>query len=149
MPRGTKPLQRYTPLVAKTPLGNRTPMKASRPRPAVPAKNRAGVKVRAGEMCEAKLVGCLGRGTDVHHRITQKSGGRHGTARERHDRMSNTLLLCRVCHGWIGARPAEAYEMGLSLKEWQIPAMEPVLYRGEVKYLDDLGGVWDLDEVGA
>jgi hypothetical protein len=56
--------------------------------------------------CQAKLVGCTGKSTDVHH----KSG-----------RVGNNMLnigtwlsVCRSCHTWIEENPIEAKEMGFS-----------------------------------
>lgn len=46
-------------------------------------------------MCER----CLGRGCDVHHRQRRRAGG-HG--------IENLVYLCRTCHSWVHAHPAEA-----------------------------------------
>ena len=55
--------------------------------------------------CEAKLVGCTGGATDVHHKA-----GRG----ENHLKISTWLAVCRSCHTWIETNPAEAKELGLS-----------------------------------
>lgn len=157
-------MQRRTRLVSSTPLVRRSPLRdwpaldrkptgdrmplSRRHKPAVPTAVRATLEGRSGGVCEAKLIGCLGRATDPHHRITVKAGGRRGDARERHDRLSNVLHLCRLCHQWVTTRPAESREVGLALAEWQQPAMEPVLYRGGMAYLTDDGRVVPFEEVG-
>lgn len=68
-------------------------------------------------------------------------GGRKGEARERNNRLSNVLHGCRECHMWTHARPQEAYELGLMLRQWQDPAEEPVVRRGVLVYLHD-DGTW-------
>ena len=55
--------------------------------------------------CQAKLVGCTGKSTDVHHKA-----GR----RENHLKISTWLAVCRSCHNWIELNPVEAKELGLS-----------------------------------
>ena len=55
--------------------------------------------------CQAKLVGCTGVSTDVHHKA-----GRG----ENHNVMSTWIAVCRPCHTWIENHPAEAKELGLS-----------------------------------
>lgn len=145
-----KPIERRTPLRQVSGLKT-SAMKQKRPMPAVPVDVREALRVRAGEgfWCEAQLEGCQGQGIDPHHRITRGAGGRHREAKERSDRMSALLLLCRACHRWTHEHPAAAEPLGLLLPQSAIPAQVPVLYRGEPKYLDDAGGVWSLEEVGA
>lgn len=147
-------MKRRSPLQNKTPLCRRTPLsaKAAAGKPGrsrgVPVDTRTALAVRSGGRCEAALASCLGSATQAHHRITQKAGGRHGAAKERHDALANLLHLCEVCHAWITTRPTESLEVGLALREWHVPAQEPVLYRGTTVYLDDLGQVLDFEEVG-
>ena len=57
------------------------------------------------QTCQAKLVGCTGNATDVHHKA-----GRG----ENHLKMSTWLAVCRSCHSWITEHSKEAIEMGLS-----------------------------------
>lgn len=116
---------------------------------AVPKDVTAAIAGRSGGWCEMQLNGCLGQATDACHRIKRGMGGRHGAAEAESSRLSDVIHGCRVCHQWTHARPTESYEMGLMLHEGQDPAMEPVLYRNEVKYLDDFGGVHDFEDVGA
>ena len=55
--------------------------------------------------CEAKLVGCSTKATDVHHKA-----GRG----DNHLKISTWLAVCRSCHRWIEEHPEEAKELGLS-----------------------------------
>jgi hypothetical protein len=110
-------------------------------RPAVPPEVRGLLIARSGGWCEARLPMCAGGATDSHHRISQKSGGRHGTARDRHNRLSNLLDLCRPCHAWVTGNPTAAGVYGLALKEGDEPTECPVAYRNAVRYLADDGRV--------
>jgi hypothetical protein len=106
------------------------------------------VKGRSKGWCEAALPGCYGAAAEKHHRITQKMGGRNGTARRRSDRPSNVVHLCTWCHLTVTLRPGVGRRSGLSLRERQEPTAEPVLYRGELSYLDDAGGVHSFETAG-
>ena len=55
--------------------------------------------------CQATLVSCTGKATDVHHKA-----GRN----ENHLRVGTWLAVCRSCHQWITENSKEAIEMGLS-----------------------------------
>jgi hypothetical protein len=83
---------------------------------------------RSGGLCEMALAGCTGVATDPAHRISRKAGGRPD--RTKFDRLSNFVHACRRCHRWTHERPAEAYDLGLMLKEHQDPAAEPFAFRG-------------------
>jgi hypothetical protein len=120
-----------------------------RPSPAVPSQRRKTLAERSGEDCEARLDGCWGRATDPHHRVIRQRGGRQGAAKEQSDQLSGLLHLCRFCHDWVHEHPARSRELGLLLRQHQIPAQELVAYRGEPSYLDPLGRVWSAEEVGA
>lgn len=112
-------------------------------------RNRASDGGWTGDWCEIQLTGCRGLGVDPAHRIGQKRGGRHGDAYAENNRLSNILWSCRACHDWCHARPAEAEELGLALKEGCDPLAEPVVYRGRISYLTDDGRVLDYFEVPA
>jgi hypothetical protein len=60
----------------------------------------------ANPVCQAKLVGCTGEATDVHH-----AAGRVG---DNYLNMSKWRALCRNCHTWVENNPEEAKELGLS-----------------------------------
>jgi len=55
--------------------------------------------------CQAKLVNCTGKATDVHHKA-----GRG----ENHLKISTWLAVCRNCHTWIELNPVEAKDLGFS-----------------------------------
>jgi hypothetical protein len=56
--------------------------------------------------CEAKLLSCTAKSTDVHH-----MAGRVG---ENYLKIGTWLAVCRSCHTWIETNPEEAKELGLS-----------------------------------
>ena len=56
--------------------------------------------------CEAKLVGCTTKATDVHHKA-----GRIG---ENYLKIGTWLAVCRNCHRWIEDNPEAAKELNLS-----------------------------------
>lgn len=56
--------------------------------------------------CEAKLVGCTLKSTDIHHKA-----GRVG---ENYLKITTWLAVCRSCHKWIEENPNEAKELNLS-----------------------------------
>lgn len=72
--------------------------------------------ITAKPRCEAKLIGCTGTSTDVHHKA-----GRVG---ENYLKMGTWLSVCRSCHGWIETNPVEARELGLSESRLNIETNE-------------------------
>jgi hypothetical protein len=56
--------------------------------------------------CQAKLVGCTGKSTDIHH-----SKGRLG---DNYLNISTWFALCRACHSYLETNPEEAKELGFS-----------------------------------
>jgi AMMECR1 domain-containing protein len=56
--------------------------------------------------CQAKLVGCTGKATDVHHKA--------GRVSENYLNIQTWLAVCRQCHTWIETNPLEAKELGFS-----------------------------------
>lgn len=167
------PLPRYTALVAKTPLrrtswlrrsskstagsgatgeGGSVVSSAGRPRatrrqPAVPVDTAEQLRVRSQGWCEIQMEGCYGLAVHPHHRITTKSGGRHGAAKVEHDRLSDLLHVCWYCHDVVTGEPkwAKRWVNGWSLDENDIPAQRPVLYRGDLCFLDDAGEIHSFD----
>jgi hypothetical protein len=107
------------------------------------------VRERSGGRCEIGMDGCWGTARELHHRVTRKSGGRHGAASRRSDRASNLMHGCGRCHLIVTDHPRRAYRNGWSLREWQEPSQEPVLYRGGLVYLDEFGGVHSFEVAGA
>ena len=55
--------------------------------------------------CEAKVNGCTGESTDVHHK---RGRGKY------HLDERTFLAVCRNCHRWIEEHPKEAKQLGLS-----------------------------------
>ena len=148
-------LNRRKRLRSGAPPVRRTPMRRSQldpkpVRPAVPRDVRALVHDRAEGVCEVGLAQvCDWYGVEVHHRVTRKRGGRcSDEARAESDRLSDLLLACGLCHEAVHRAGRSAFYGGWRVHEGFDPAREPVLYRGDWRWLDDLGGVHDF-EVGA
>ena len=81
---------------------------------------RRSIKERANGMCEK----CgQQRGTEAHHRKNRSQGGGWD--------VSNLLLLCNACHGWITTHPKEAHESGWAVKSYEDPQTVPVLVIGQ------------------
>lgn len=148
------PLKRGAPLKAKTALRARTPLERSsvplkrapmvhRPRRRDTTALRTGLAKRSDGICEIQLPGCWGRAVDPCHRVGTKSGGRHGEAIERIDRLSNALHGCRYCHDWQKGKDnrRQAELNGWVLLEHEDPLTRTVKYRGRRARLDDAGGV--------
>jgi hypothetical protein len=150
MPPPSKPLKRYKPMKNGTKGLKRVRLVAARPKPAVPPARRKTLAERSGGVCEIGLPGCVVRAHHAHHRITQKAGGRHGAAKERHDQLSGLLHACWLCHEIVTNPPGSlrVYGLGLCLREWQVPSLVPVFYRGEMSYLSDDGSVASYEAVG-
>lgn len=69
------------------------------------------VKLRSGGLCEIRMVGCFGDGTDWHHRKLRSQGGPW--------HVQNGLQACRFCHGCVtntNGRRREYEENG-----WLVP----------------------------
>ena len=100
---------------------------------------RAIISDRADRYCER----CGGDiGTQIHHR---RPRGRGGTKRPETNQASNGLLLCARCHSKIESHRTEAYEYGWLVRQHEEPRDIPVLYRGTLVLLDDLGNVLDVN----
>lgn len=169
---GTKRLKTYSPLrpmsekrkaqlldagllltstfTSKLPEGG-APRRRSRGPHRIPGDVREVVRERSEGWCEIQLSGCAGRASQMHHRVTQKDGGRHGAALDRSDRPSNLLDACWFCHHVVTESPGASKQDGIgwSLEEWQEPLQELVLYRGDLSYIDDAGGVHSFEKAGA
>ena len=93
--------------------------------PMAPA--RPVVERRSGGMCER----CgAARATDKHHRKLRRHGD-HAPA--------NLVDLCRTCHNWVHAHPAEALLAGFMCPSWENPRLQPVKHAwlGRVLLVDD------------
>ncbi len=58
------------------------------------------------KFCQAKLTGCTGYATEVHHK--------KGRVGEDYLNISTWLAVCHNCHHWIEMHPEKAKELGLS-----------------------------------
>lgn len=102
----------------------------------VATKVRNQLRERSQGFCER----CgMARATNVHHRKNRSQLGGN--------ELSNLLHLCGSgttgCHGFITANPKLSYENGWSVKSHDDPATIPVMYRGFLVRLDDLGNMWE------
>jgi len=76
------------------------------------------------ERDEGKCRRCGREAQDCHHRKLKGMGGtadpvlKYGLA--------NLISLCRSCHNWIHAHPAESYEAGWLVHSWDDPALIPI-----------------------
>jgi 5-methylcytosine-specific restriction protein A len=63
-----------------------------------------------------KCVRCLGAANDVHHRKLRGMGGSKLL-----NTPSNLISLCRKCHNWTHAHPADSYNAGYLVHSWDNP----------------------------
>lgn len=73
-----------------------------------------------------KCVRCLGVAQDCHHRRVRGMGGSQDPAVTA---LANVVCLCRACHDYIHAHPAESYASGFLVHAGQDPAEVPVLVK--------------------
>lgn len=92
---------------------------------------RALVRDRAGYYCE--WLACRTPGTDIHHRLNRKAGGRNRAGHERVNSPAYLLLACRHHHDLVtsayGPRLREARDRGWLLTEDLDGEAVPVLTR--------------------
>lgn len=100
----------------------------------IPARVRALVLARAGDVCE--ICG-VGGALELHHRRYRSRGGKHTAA--------NLVALCgwgnhTGHHGWAHTDPL-AHDWGVSLHSWDDPLTSPLwsALRGAWGLLDDAG----------
>lgn len=107
-----------------------------------PAKVRKLVRMRAGDTCEWPACGRIG--TDYHHRLNRKSGGRHGQRKEQINAASWIVLACRPHHEYVTSPHGKAREdvkaRGWLLEEHQLAGEVPIRLDGGTFVLDDDGG---------
>jgi 5-methylcytosine-specific restriction protein A len=84
--------------------------------------------------------------TEIHHRRCRGMGS---TKREATNQPSNGLHLCNACHRFIESHRREALEQGWLVRQHDEPLDVPVLYRGTVVYLDNLGNMHDTPQEAA
>lgn len=106
-----------------------------------PARVRRLVRARADNTCEWPACGRVG--TDYHHRLNRKSGGRHGERREQVNSASWVVLACRPHHEYVtsphGAAREDVIARGWLLEEHQIAGEVPIRLDGGWVLLDDDG----------
>jgi 5-methylcytosine-specific restriction protein A len=101
---------------------------------------RSIVMERSSRWCER----CgLEMGRELHHRRPRGMGG---TKRPETNQPSAALWLCPGCHRDIESQRAEAFINGWLVRQPRNPLHVPVMYRGALVYLDDLGGLTDVVE---
>ncbi|MFC9432779.1 HNH endonuclease [Nocardia sp. NPDC057030] len=96
---------------------------------------RRKVWARSGRCCERCGIGCntfFRTAGEIHHRRNRSQGVDNSLA--------NLVLLCHLCHVWVGADPKAAATQGFHLEQGDIPEKTPVLYGGE--YTETYGRRW-------
>lgn len=89
-------------------------------------------------VCEVRQE-CEGAAAEhLHHRRPRQRGG---SRRPDTNMPSNSLAACAACHAWIESDRSAAYDNGWLVHQGESPSETPVLYRGALVLLDDLGGV--------
>lgn len=106
------------------------------------AATRSTVRTRAGHTCEWPDCGRVG--TDYHHRLGRKMGGRHGLKREQLNGPAWIVLACRADHDRVtsasGPVLVEVRAMGWVLTEHQDATEVAILTSHGWVVLDDAGG---------
>jgi hypothetical protein len=97
--------------------------KHSRSGPSVAVRRR--VLARAGLCCERCGIKCttfFRMVGEIHHRRTRSQGVDNS--------LSNLILLCHLCHVWVGSDPKVAHTQGFHLEHGEVPARTALLYGG-------------------
>lgn len=106
---------------------------------------RSTVRTRAGHSCE--WPGCGRVGTDYHHRLNRKMGGRYGLRREQINQPAWLLLVCRQHHEHVtsasGRTLVEVRAAGWVLTEHQDAREVAVRTSHGWVLMDDDGG-WEV-----
>ena len=77
-------------------------------------EQRPKVQRRSQGRCEARLPGCTGAATHVHHRKLRAQGGDNG--------LHNLLACCSSCHSRIHLHPFKSYGAGFLVRSTDDPA---------------------------
>lgn len=96
---------------------------------------RSLVLDRSGGRCEK--CGEFQSDAAMHHRRPRGAGS---TRRPETNMASNALLLCGACHRHVESYRAQAFDNGWLVRQSHLPAEVPVLRRGQLVLLDDIGG---------
>ncbi len=105
------------------------------------ARVRKLVRRRAQDACEWPACGRVG--TDYHHRLNRKAGGRHGERRQQVNSASWVVLACRPHHEYVtsphGTAREDVMARGWLLEEHQVAGEVPIRLDGGWVLLDDEG----------
>lgn len=86
---------------------------------------RRKVWTRSGRCCERCGIGCttffrtIG---EIHHRRNRSQGMDNS--------LSNLVLLCHLCHVWVGSDPTAAHDTGFHLEHREQPQAARMKYGG-------------------
>lgn len=83
------------------------------------------VNERDGGLC----VRCGSEATDIHHRTPRGMGG--SSDPETNYSPANLVSLCRSCHDYVHAHPAESYDDGFLVRSWDDPRDCPLMLANE------------------
>lgn len=112
-----------------------------------PEKVRRLVRKRAERTCEWPACGRVG--TDYHHRLNRKAGGRHGERKEQINSASWVVLACRPHHEYVtsphGAAREDVKARGWLVEEHQVAGEVPIRLDGGLVLLDDDGNRLSVD----
>jgi hypothetical protein len=75
---------------------------------------------------------CLGEAEVVHHRIPRGMGG---AGPEVSYGLANLVCLCNPCHNWCHENPAEAYDLGFLLHQWDDPEDVPLTVKPGTRWV--------------
>lgn len=107
---------------------------------------RSTVRTRAGHTCEWPDCGRVG--TDYHHRLNRKMGGRHGLRKEQVNSPAWIVLLCREHHRRVtssaGLVLVEAQRWGWVLSEADDAETVGIYTAHGWVLLDNIGGCMEL-----
>lgn len=106
------------------------------------------VRIEVVERDHFKCIRCGEPGVEVHHRMNRGAGGGNAQPLRTHCK-SRLVLLCRVCHRWVGDNPLDAMNAGLLVRHGVFRCDEvPVLYLGRWVLLRDTGEITPSDSKG-
>jgi 5-methylcytosine-specific restriction endonuclease McrA len=97
--------------------------KHSRTGPSAAVRRR--VWTRSARCCERCGIGCttfFRTVGEIHHRRNRSQGIDNS--------LSNLVLLCHLCHVWVGSDPNAAHAQGFHLEHNEVPTHTPLLYGG-------------------
>lgn len=90
-------------------------------------------KKAVAERDGGKCMRCFGVAADVHHRKPRGMGGTSDP--EQNYGLDNLISLCRYCHDWAHAEPADAYACGFLVHSGDDPAEVPVVIAKDLGFM--------------